>query len=175
MKKQATKLTKQEKERIENRLLSIFATALGAEMLCLYLINWFQGSSGFVSTARWITYILMVGLIVLAVFLKVKSKKFNAQGQTSRAAKYNNWFWVCVAGAISAFFIYPTQIIGFIPGIGMPVVLWLNKLNFFFGNPISFRISIVMILVGIYTIAAFIHYGIISSQAHKASLNKGIK
>ena len=175
MKKQATKLTKQEKERIENRLLAIFATALGAEMLCLYLINWFRGSAGFVTTARWLTYILMVGFIVLAVFLKLKSKKFVQQGQTARAQKYNNWFWVSVATAICAFFIYPTEIIGLIPGIGMPIVLAINKLNFFLGSPISFRILVVMILVGIYTIAAFIHYGIISAQAHKASLNKGNK
>ena len=175
MKKQATKLTKQEKERIENRLLAIFATALGAEMLCLYLINWFRGSVGFVNTARWLTYILLVLFIVLAVFLKIKSNKFKAQGQTPRAVKYNNWFLVSLAAAISALFIYPTELIARIPGIGFSIVQVINKLNFIMGDPISFRILVIMILVGIYTIAAFIYYGILSSQAHKASLNKGSK
>ena len=175
MKKQATKFTKQEKERIENRLLAIFATALGAEMLCLYLINWFRGSAGFVNTARWLTYILLVFFIVLAVFLKVKSSKFKGQGQTARAAKYHNWFLVSLAAAISAFFIYPTELIARIPGIGFPIVQAINKLNFIMGDPISFRILVVMIFVGVYTVAAFIYYGILSSQAHKASLNKGSK
>ena len=175
MKKQVTKLTKQQKEKIENRLLSVFATALGAEMICLYLINWFRGSSGFVNTARVLTYVLLVLFIALSVFLKLKANKFKEQEQTVRAEKYNNWFWVSVAAAICAFFIYPTEIIGLIPGIGITVVMAINKLNFFLGSPISFRILVVMILVGIYTVAAFIYYGVISAQARKASLNKGNK
>ncbi len=175
MKKQTTKFTKQQKEKIENRLLAIFATALGAEMICLYLFNWFQGSVGFSTTARWLTYILLVGMIVLAVFLKIKSNKFAQEEQTERAAKYKNWFWVALAAAISALFIYPTELISLIPGVGFSIATAINKANFFFGNPISFRISVVMILVAIYTAAAFIYYGIISNQAQKASLNKGNK
>lgn len=175
MKKQINKLTKQQKESIENRLLAIFAAALGAEMLGLYLINWFRGSQGFVSAARWLTYSLLVLFIALAIFLKIKSKKFASQEQNARATKYNNWFWVCVAGAISAFFIYPTELISLIPGIGLPIVQAINKVNFLFGNPIVLRIAFVMTLVAIYTIAAFIYYGVISSQAHKSSLNKGKK
>lgn len=175
MKKQTTKFTKQDKERIENRLLSIFATALGAEMICLYLINWFRGSAGFMNTARWFTYILLIALIALAVFLKLKANKFKAQEQTARSQKYNNWFFVALAGAISAFFIYPTEILSWIPGVGMSIVQAINKLDFFFGNAVAFRISVVMILVGIYTVAAFIYYGIVSRNAQKASLNKGSK
>lgn len=175
MKKQTTKFSKQQKEKIENRQLSIFATALGAEMICLYLFNWFRGSQGFVTTARWLTYILLVGFIALAVFLKVKANKFAKQEQTERAQKYNNWFFVSLAAAISAFFIYPTELISYIPGIGMPIVQGINKLNFFFGDPISFRISVVMILVAIYTVVAFTYYSVISAQAKKASLNKGNK
>ncbi len=175
MKKQITKLTKQQKEKIENRLLAVFASALGAEMLCLYLINWFRGSTGFVNVARYTTYLLLVVFIVLACVLKIKASSFEKQNQTDRCKKYNNWFWVCVAGAISAFVIYPTQIIGIIPGIGMPIVTAINKLNYFFGNPIAFRICVIMILVGLYTVGAFIYYGVILRKAHKASLNKGKK
>ncbi len=173
MKKQITKLTKQQKEKIENRLLAVFASALGAEMICLYLINWFRGSSGFVTAARWLCYILLVLFIALSVFLKIKANKFASQDQLDRATKYNNWFGVSLAGAISAFFIYPTELISFIPGIGMPIVQAINKVNYFLGNPICTRILAVMILVGIYTVAAFIYYGILSAKAQKASLNKG--
>ncbi|MBO5409552.1 MAG: hypothetical protein J6A61_09175 [Clostridia bacterium] len=175
MKKQTTKFTKQEKEKIENRQLSIFASALGAEMICLYLFNWFRGSSGFVTTARWMTYILLVGFIVLTVLLKVKANKFAKQEQTARAEKYNNWFFVTLAAAISAFFIYPTELISFIPGIGISVATAINQVKPFFNNAISFRISIVMILVAIYTIVAMTYYSVISAQAKKASLNKGGK
>lgn len=173
MKKQITKLTKQEKEKIENRLLAIFATALGAEMLCLYLFNWFRGTDGFPNAARWLCYGLLVLFIVLAVVLKLKSNKLAAQEQEMRAKKYNNWFWVCVAGAISAFFIYPTQILSIIPGIGMPMVQAINGIRLMFRDAISLRIAIVMLAVGVYTVVTFIYYGVITSKAHKASLNKG--
>lgn len=175
MKKQITKLTKQQKEKIENRLLSVFATALGAEMICLYLMNWFRGSAGFVTAARVLVYSFMILFIALAVFLKLKSNKFQKEAQVERAGKYNNWFWVAVAGFIASFVIYPTEIISWIPGIGMPIVTFINKGNFFFGSAISFRLGMIMILVGIYTVIAFIYYGIITRQAHKASLNKGKK
>lgn len=175
MKKQTTKFTKQDKEKIENRLLAIFATALGAEMICLYLINWFRGAAGFMNAARWTCYILLVAFLALSVFLKIKSNKFGEQNQVERAAKYNNWFWVCLATAICAFFIYPTEIIGLIPGIGLPVVRAINQFNFFLGNPVCTRIFVVMVAAGVYTLVAFIYYGILSHKAHKASLNKGSK
>ena len=144
-------------------------------MICLYLFNWFQGSQGFVLTARWLTYILLVGFIALAVFLKVKVNKFAKQEQTERAQKYNNWFWVSVAAAISAFFIYPTELISFIPGIGISLAGAINQAKLFFNSAISFRISVVMVLVGIYTVVAMTYYSVLSAQAKKASLNKGNK
>lgn len=175
MKKQITKLTKQQKEKIENRLLAIFATALGAEMLCMYLMNWFRGSAGFVTAARVLVYSFMILFIALAVFLKIKATKFKKEEQVERAQKYNNWFWVSVAGFICSFVIYPTELISKIPAIGMPIVTFINKGNFFFGSPISFRLGLIMILVGIYTVVSFIYYGILTRKAHKASLNKGKK
>lgn len=173
MKKQTTKFTKQDKEKIENRLLAIFATALGAEMICLYLINWFRGSAGFMNAARWLCYILMIGLALLAIFLKVKANKFEQQDQLARSKKYTNWFFVCLAGAISALFVWPTQIFGLFGSAGYAINSAIDKFNFFLGNSVCTRILVVMILVGVYTVAAFIYYSILSSQAHKASLHKG--
>ena len=173
MKKQVTKFTKQDKERIENRLLAIFAAALGAEMICLYLFNWFRGATGFVTAARVTTYLLLALFIILIVVLKLKISKFEQTNQTDRAVKYGHWLWVCVAGAICSFLIYPTELIGMIPGIGMTIVKTINGWDYIFGNPISFRITVVMVLVALYTLIAFIYYGILSSKARRASLHKG--
>ena len=67
MKKEIKKLTKQQKEQIENRLLTVFAVALGSIMVLLYLMNWFRGSKGFQIAAEVAVYLFTVGFIVLAV------------------------------------------------------------------------------------------------------------
>jgi 4-hydroxybenzoate polyprenyltransferase len=179
MKKQTQKLTRQEKEKIENRLLAIFATALGGEMVLMYVMNWIQGSAGFRNTAIWIIYTLIIGFIGTGIYLKLKSKDFSKKEQKERAEKYNNWFMVCIAGFICAFFVYPTEIIsGFFRLIwlgqaGISIVTVINKFNFLTGNPITTRIILLMIIIGVFTVGAFIYYGIQTKMAHKASLNKG--
>ena len=181
MKNQPQKLTKQQKEKIENRLLAIFATALGAEMILMYVMNWIQGSAGFRNTAIWIVYTLIVGFITAGIFLKVKSKEFKKSGQDERAEKYSNWFYVCLAGFITAFLVYPTEIIANffslirLGGVGNAIVTFINKFNFITGNPITARIVFIMVIIGVFTVAAFIYYGIQTRKAHKSSLNKGIK
>ena len=92
MKKEITKLTKVEKEHIENKMLAVFAVALGAIMLLMYLINWFNGAAGFRTAAKVIVYVAIAAFIILAVFLKIKANKFKKEDQVLRAKKYNNWF-----------------------------------------------------------------------------------
>jgi hypothetical protein len=174
-------LTKQQKEKIENRLLAIFATALGAEMVLMYVMNWIQGSAGFRNTAIGIVYTLIVGFIGAGVFLRIKSKEFAKAGQDERAEKYSNWYKVCLAGFIAAFFVYPTVIISSFFGlirlgaVGNAIVVFINKFNYITGNPITARIVVLMIVIGAFTVGAFVYYGIQSRKAHKASLNKGTK
>ena len=180
MKKEIKKLTKQEKEKIENRLLAVFATALGAEMLLLYFNNWFQGQVGFILAARILIYSLLVGGIVGSVLLGLKSKKLKKTGQDERSLKYRNWYFVTLAVAISAFIIYPTEIITRVFGwmrlvpVGSNIVSFINSARFT-PNPITSRVFLIMGLVGAYTIGAFIYYGIKTRKSYKASLNKGSK
>jgi hypothetical protein len=181
MKKQPQKLTRQEKEKTENRLLAIFATALGSEMVLMYVMNWIQGSAGFRNTAIWIVYTLIVGFLGAGIYLKIKSKAFAKTNQNERAEKYRNWYLVCLAGFISAFFVYPTEIIaGFfkiiwLGQVGINIVTVINKFNFLTGNPITTRIILLMTLIGVFTASAFVYSAIKTRQAHKASLNKGAK
>ena len=79
MKKEFTKLTKQQKEKIENKMLTNFTVALGSIMVLLYLMNWFQGSKGFQIAAEVATYIFVVGFIGLAVLFKLKSNKYKKE------------------------------------------------------------------------------------------------
>ena len=195
MNKEIKKLTKQEKEQIDNKLVVIFATALGSIMLLLYLMNWFRGTGGFVATARTLTYIILAGGIVLTVIFGIISKKALETNQEDRAEKYKNWKHVSLAAAISAFFIYPTQLIDYVfrfiafclSGIKLAAaaqsVAWANSkiiefINYriaFFGHNIGTRIIIVMILIAITTITLFVYYGIYLNKCHKAAVNKGAK
>jgi hypothetical protein len=177
--KEIKKLTKQEKEKIENRLLAVFATALGSVMILMYLMNWFQGSAGFMMASRILVYALLILGIGLSVFFGIKAKKFKEKEQLERAVKYKNWYYVTLTAAIASFVIYPTEIIGKIfewiqlNGIGLKVNQFINSLHIPRLTNISSRITVIMVLIGIYTIAAFVYYGLLTRKAHKASLNKG--
>ena len=87
MSKEIKKITREEREHIENKMLTVFAVALGAVMLLMYLANWFNGSKGFKTAAEVIVYIAVVSFIGLAVFCKLKSKKFFKEAQELRAKK----------------------------------------------------------------------------------------
>ena len=179
MNKEIKKLTKQEREEINNKLVVIFATALGSLMLLMYLMNWYRGGGGFVTAAMTITYVIMVGGIVGTILLSIFSKKALNQGQIERAAKFKNWKWVTLASAISAFTIFPTEIISWLRFIGLgaasqSIISAINRFSFV-GHNIASRIVIIMILVAAVTIALFVYYGIYLNKTHKASLNKGAK
>jgi len=181
MKREIKKLTKQEKEQIDNRLVIVFATALGAIMLLMYLMNWFKGSGGFAMSARIITYIVLVGSIAASILFSIISKKASAKNQLERAEKYKSWKWVVVASAICSFIIYPTEIIGLFKWIGLPeaayqaIIRPINSFRFFGFFNIDARIIVIMTLVAIATIAIFVYYGIYLNKCHKSSLNKGSK
>jgi hypothetical protein len=177
--KEIKKLTKQEKEKIENRLLAVFATALGSVMVLMYLMNWFQGSPGFIMASRVLIYVLLILSIALSVFLGIKAKKFKEKEQFDRAVKYKNWYYVTLTAAIASFIIYPTEIIARIfgwirlGGIGNGINQFINNIHIPRLTNISSRIVVIMVLIGIYTISAFIYYGMLTRRAHRASLNKG--
>ena len=178
MKKPITKLTKKEKEKIENRLLSVFAVALGGIMLLTYVYNYLNGAKGFRTTATIMVYVATVAFIAVAVFLKLKSKKLKAENQLEKAGKYNNWFWTCVAGAIISFVTYPDSLIkAILPenAYNSFIVNYWNRFIWFGTDGTDTRIIILMALIALYVIAVFIYYGVYLAKAHKASLNKGSK
>ena len=168
MKNQAT--IKVQKEKIENRLLTVFATALGAEMILLYLFNWFQTGSNLLTAAKWATYILMLLFIALGIFTAVKGSALKKADETARSKKYMNWFWVCVAGLLSALYIWPVEILGNVFKVNSSVLMAFNNFHPFLANSgVQFRVAMVMILVGIYTVAAFIYYGVKSAKLGKTA------
>ena len=178
MKKEITKLTKVEKERIENKLLAIFAVALGAIMILMYLLNWFNGAAGFRTAAKVIVYTATVAFIALSVFLKIKSNKFKGEAQELRAKKYNNWFIFSIVAAVVSFLSYPDDIIKLIireDAFNKFYASFWGRFTWFGQGVIGSRLILFMILIAIFTIAVFVYYGIYLHKAHKASLNKGGK
>ena len=178
MKNPITKLTKKEKEQIENRLLSVFAVALGGIMLLTYVYNYLNGAKGFRTAATVMVYVATVAFIVLAVCLKLKENKAKKEDQLEKAAKYKNWFWTSVAGAIISFVTYPDKIFKAILPIDAYnsfIVNYWNRFIWFGNDGTDTRIIILMALIAIYVICVFIFYGIYVAKAHKASLNKGTK
>lgn len=178
MKKEIKKLTKVERERIENKMLTVFAVALGAIMILMYLINWFNGAAGFRTAAKTIVYVAIVVFVGLAVFLKLKSKKFAKEGQELRAVKYNNWFKFSIVAAVVSFLTYPDDIIKFIireDAFNVFYASFWGRFTWFGQGVIGSRLIIFMILIALYTIGVFIYYGVYLHKAHKASLNKGGK
>ena len=179
MNKEIKKLEREEKERINNKLVIVFATALGSIMLLLYLMNWFRGAGGFVMAARIITYVVMAGSLAATILFGIISKKAKASGMAERAEKFKNWKWVMLGACISAFIVYPTELISLLRFIGLyapsqAIIGAINRFNFV-GHNIASRIVIIMILIAAVTIAIFIYYGLYLNKAHKASLNKGAK
>ena len=178
MSKEIKKITREEREHIENRMLTVFAVALGAVMLLMYLANWFNGSKGFKTAAEVIVYIAVVSFIGLAVFCKLKSKKFFKEAQELRAKKYNNWFIFSIVAAVFSFLVYPDNILKLILREDTFNVFYVNfwgRWTWFGQSVIASRLIFFMILIGLYTLGVFIYYGIYLNNAHKASLNKGAK
>ena len=179
MKREIKKLTKLEREKIDNKMVVVFATALGSIMLLLYLMNWYRGSGGFVSTARILTYIILGAGIALTILFSIISKKAAKMGQDERSEKYANWKWVTLAAAIAAFIIYPTELISLLRFVGLYqfstwAISGINRFNFI-GHNIASRIVVIMILIGVATIWLFVSNWIYLNKCHRASLNKGSK
>lgn len=172
MKKEITKLTKVEKEHIENKLLTTFAIALGAIMVLLYLMNWFQGSKGFQIAAEVVVYLFTVGFIGLAVFCKMKSNKLKKEGIEAKAKKFNNWFIFSIVGAVVSFLTYPSRILQLVK-LGFIDDKVVNGLRLFGLYPLATRLLIFIILIALYTIVMFVYWGVYMHRAHKSSLNKG--
>lgn len=178
MKKEIKKITREEREHIENRLLTVFAIALGSVMILMYLINWFNGSAGFRTAAKTIVYIAVIAFIALSVFFKIKSVKLLKEAQELRSKKYNNWFVFSVVAAIVSFLTYPDDIIKLIIREDAFNIFYVNfwgRWTWFGQGVIGSRLIFFMILIGIYTLGVFVYYGIYLRRAHKASLNKGGK
>ena len=179
MKKQITKLTKAQKAKIENRLLSVFATALGGIMLLTYIYNYLNGSKGYKQTAEIIVYVAIAAFLFLAVFLKIKATKATKENQLEKAAKCNNWFWTSIAGLVISLLTYPDKIFEAVLSPDAYFSFMVNHWNNFprwFGNDVTdTRIILLMALIALYTICTFIFYGIYTVRAHKSSLNKGSK
>lgn len=168
MKKQTTTNIKDQKAKIENRLLTVFATALGAEMIALYLFNWFQTGSNLLAAAKWATYILMLVFLALGIFTIVKGSALKKAEETVRSKKYMNWFYVCLAGLLCCLYIWPVEILANVFGVNPSALIAFNNFHPFLTNSgVQFRIAIVMILIAIYIVAAFIYYGIKSAELNK--------
>ena len=168
MKKEITKLTKQEKEKIENKMLTTFAIALGAIMVILYLWNWFHGTKGFQIAAEVTVYLFVAVFIALAVLFKVKASKYAKENVSDKAKKFNNWFIFSIVGAVVSFLVYPYTILR-----GEALKAIINKLNFLNLGATPSRMVIIIALIAIYTVAVFIYWGVYLHKAHKSSLNKG--
>ncbi len=172
MKKEFTKLTKQQKEKIENKMLTNFTVALGSIMVLLYLMNWFQGAKGFQIAAEVATYIFVVGFIGLAVLFKLKSNKYKKENVSDKAKKFNNWFIFTVVGAVVSFLVYPSRILGLIK-LSVVDDKVINGLRLFGLAPLATRLLIFIILIAVYTLAVMIYWSVYLHKSHKASLNKG--
>lgn len=178
MKMEIKKLTKKEREHIENKMLTVFAVALGAVMVLMYLLNWLNGSMGFRNAAKTIIYIGIVAFIALAVFCKIKASKFKKENVADKANKYNNWFIFSIVAAVVSFLTFPNDIIRFIIGENAwnNFYLYWDKFRFFGQNSSTGTMIItLMILIGIYTLCVFIYYGIYLHRCRKSTLNKGKK
>lgn len=172
MKKEITKLTKTQKEQIENKLLTTFAIALGAIMVLLYLMNWFQGSKGFQLTAEVAVYLFTAGFIALAVICKRKAGKCKKEGLEDKQKKFNHWFIFAIVGAVVSFLTYPSRILKLVKLSFIDDKI-INGLRLFGLYPLATRLMIFIILIALYTLVTFIYWGIYMHRAHKASLNKG--
>ena len=159
---------KLQKEKIENRLLTIFATALGAEMILMYLYNWFQIYSNMQEIAVTAAHSLVVIFLGLSIFTAVKAVLLNKKNESERSKKYWNWFYVCLAGFLGSLFVYPSQIFTHVFKIDPANMYKFYEYHPIFGNTgEQFRAAVLMCGVGIYTVAAFIIYGVKSAKLGK--------
>ena len=178
MKKEIKKLTKVEKEKIENKLLTVFAVALGAVMILMYLTNWLNGSAGFRVAAQTIIYGGLIAFIVMAVLFKIKSNKLAKEDQTERAKKYNNWFIFSIVAAVVSLLAYPDSLLKLVMGEDAFNSFYVNfwgRFTWFGQSVVGSRLTFFMALIAIYVIVVFVYYGIYLHKAHKSSLNKGGK
>ncbi len=159
---------KMQKEKIENKLLTIFATALGAEMLLMYLFNWFQTGSNLLEVAKIASYILMVLFFLLCIYTAVRASLLKKSEELVRSKKYWNWFFVCLAGLLSCIYIWPVEILTKVFKMDpMNLAPFNNFHPFFANNGVQFRAALLMCGVAIYTVVAFIVYGIKSASLGK--------
>ena len=159
---------KLQKEKIENKMLGVFAIALAAIMLLMYLYNWFQDYSNMFETARLAVKILLVVFLALMGYTAVKAILLKNKQENERSKKHWNWFFVCLAGFLGTFYVYPHDIL-----INLFKIDPLNLTDFnnfhplLADNGIQFRAALLMCGAGLYTIITFIYYGIKSAKLGK--------
>lgn len=159
---------KLQKEKMESRSITIFATALGAEMILIYLYNWFQTNSSLLHIAGPAAHILMIVFFALMVFTAVKGILLKKADQKERSQKYWNWFFVCLAALLGTFYVWPGEVLAHVFNVDpMNLAKFNSYAPIFSDNPVQFRAALLMCGVGIYAVASLIYYGVKSAMLGK--------
>lgn len=156
------------KEQYESKSMTILAVALVAIMLLLSLFNWFQDYSNMFDTARLAIKILVGTFLVLMIYTAVKAILLKNKQENERSKKHWKWFFVCLAGFLGSFYVFPHDIL--INLFKMDPML-LKPFNDFHpllaNNGIQFRAALLMYGAGIYAVVALIYYGVKSAKLGK--------
>ncbi|MBR5240139.1 MAG: hypothetical protein IKW04_06165 [Clostridia bacterium] len=155
------------KEQYESKSMTILAVALVAIMLLLSLFNWFQTNSNMFDTARLAIKILVGTFLVLMIYTAVKAILLKNKQENERSKKHWKWFFVCLAGFLGSFYVFPHDILLEILKLNIDMTAF-NDLHNMRGLPgIQFRAALLMCGAGIYAVVALIYYGVKSAKLGK--------
>ncbi len=114
-KQQAKKEKKALVEKLSNKLLVIFSTALVAEIALLFLYTAFKSTGTILYMNRFmtITYLVLLGVFV-ALFVTATMLKKKGLKSDGLIAKMKNWSFVALAASIVTFLILPDPTVNFL-------------------------------------------------------------
>ncbi len=156
-KQQAKKEKKALVEKLSNKLLVIFSTALVAEIILLFLYTAFKSTSTILYMNRFmtVTYLVLLGLFV-ALFVTATVLKKKGLKTDSYIAKMKSWSFVVLAASIVSFLILPNPTINFLfhlVGQGDAAQWFFSIFNKFTGSK---GVLGWMILLALYVIVMFV-------------------
>ncbi len=159
------------KEQYENKSITILAVALVAIMLLLSLFNWFAGDefgrTNMYDTARLTIKILVGTFLVLMIYTAVKAILLKNKQENERSKKHWKWFFVCLAGFLGSFYVFPHDILLEILKLNIDMTAFNDLHNMQGFSGIQFRAALLMCGTGIYAVVALIYYGVKSAKLGK--------
>lgn len=169
-KPQKAKLSKEEREKIDNKIVLATAIALISAMVFLYLQNWFASVYA-ATTGKIITALKWIGVAGIAAFIALVFIK--------KDKKYLFCIPYCAVGSLFMNEILKAPITKLIYGLFDDLILKSNitflvkSFNSFFAYYLTkSRFNFIFLCLAIYLIASYIYYGVKIAKGNKEPKKK---